>query len=267
LRRRPTTPESLEHVDLDKALAIYKDRFADAGDFTFVFVGNVDLARLRGLVEIYLGSLPSKGRKEKWRDVKVFWPNGVKKKVVTKGTEPKSLVTLTFHGNERWSRDNENDIEMLSDVLRMRLREVLREDMGGVYGVRVSGSISRRPRQEYTFHVGFGCAPGNVEKLEQAVFDEVKSVAEKGIGPEYIEKVKATRRRKHETDLQDNGYWLYELSRAYRFGDDPKQFVDITPLIDKVSSDRVRAAAKKYLSSKQYVLGVLEPESGAAATP
>ena len=263
LRRRPVTPALLEQVDLDRALAIYKDRFAEAGDFTFVFVGNVDLERLKPLVEAYLGSLPTKKRKESWRDPKVTLPPGVKTKTVKKGSEPKSMVSLTFHGTEKWSRDTENDLRMLGEVLRFRLRQVLREDLGGVYGVQVGGGINRRPRQEYRFGVSFGCAPDSVEKLERAVFDEVAAIQKNGIGDDYITKVKEARRRAHQTELRDNGFWLRELSRAYAFGDDPRLIVDIEPMVTKVSSDRVKAAAKKYLSTKQYLLGVLEPETSA----
>ena len=265
-RRQPTTPELLEKVDLDKALAVYKDRFADVSDFTFVFVGNIELERLKKFSETYLGSLPGKGRKERWRDVKVFWPKGVQTKTVLRGSEPKSMVALTFHGDERWSRDADNDMRALGEVLSMRLREVLREDMGGVYGVRAGGAISRRPRQEYTFSVGFGCAPDSVEKLEQSVFSEIKAIQDNGIGADYIAKLKEKRRRAHETDLKENGYWERELVRAYTFGDDPRLIPDIAPELEKISSDRIRAAAKRYLG-KQYVLGVLKPEGAAAPAP
>ncbi len=266
-RMRPPTPETFQKVDLDKALSIYADRFADAGDFTFVLVGNVDPEQVKPLVETYLGSLPSKGRKESWRDIKVQWPKGVATKTVTKGTEPKSSVVLTFHGPDKWTRDTENDLRMLSEVLSMRLREVLREDMGGVYGVSVNGTLRRRPRQEYVLSIRFGCAPENVEKLKDAIFAEVKTIQEKGIGDDYIAKIKEQRRRAHEINLKDNAFWLRELERAYTYGDDPKQILDIGPMLEKITSDRVRAAAKKYVSTKQYVFGVLKPEtSGAAAS-
>jgi zinc protease len=261
LRRRPTTPEIVQQVELEKSLEIYKDRFADAGDFTFLFVGNLDLGKLRPLVETYLGSLPTKKRKESWRDVKVVWPNGVKTKVVKKGSEPKARVTLSFHGTEKWSRDTENDQRMLSEALRFRLRQILREDMGGVYGVQVGGGITRRPRQEYRLNVSFGCAPDSVEKLKQAVFDELAAIQKDGVKDEYIHKIKEARRRAHEVDLKSNAFWIRELERAYTFGDDPRLIPDIEPMVGKVSSDRVRAAAKKYANTKQYVLGVLEPEA------
>ncbi len=265
LRRRMPTVQTMQKVNLDKALSIYQDRFADAGDFTFLFVGNIDLEQLKALSETYLGSLPTKDRKEKWKDPRVSYPKGVQSKTIMKGTEPKSSVSLTFHGPEKWTRDAENDIKMLQEVLSMRLREILREDMGGVYGVRVSGAISRRPKQEFALSVSFGCSPDNIEKLQKAVFEEAKSIQDKGIGDDYIAKVKELRRRVHETNLKENTFWLRELERAYVYGDDPKLIPDIKEMTNKVTSDRVKAAANKYLTSKQYVLGILKPEGAIAA--
>jgi len=259
-RRQPTTADILAKVDLEKSMTFYKDRFADAGDFTFVLVGNFELAKLKPLVETYIGGLPSVKRTETWRDVKVSFPKGAKTKVVQKGTEPKSSFTLTLHGRETWSRDTDNDMEMLVEVLRYHLREKLREELGGVYGVQVSGTVTRRPRQEYRLSVSFGCAPDNVEKLRDAVFDELRAVQDKGVDAETIAKVKETRRRAHETNLQSNAFWIRELEGAYTYGDDPKLILDVASLIEKVSSERVRAAAKKYGRRTDYVLGVLEPE-------
>ena len=90
-----------------------------------------------------------------------------------------------------------------------------------------------------------------------------------GVGDEIIAKVKETRRRGHEVNLKNNGFWLSELERAYTFGDDPRRIPDIAPALAANSEERVRAAAKKYLNPKQYVLGVLVPENAvrSAASP
>ncbi len=262
-RRRPTTPEILQQIDLGRATAVYKDRFADAGDFTFVIVGNVDLARLEGLVATYLGSLPTQKRSETWRDVGVRLPAGVQTKTVQRGSEPKSRVELTFHGGEAWSRDADNDLRTLVEVLRHRLRQTLREDLGGVYGVQVGGSLARRPRKEHRITVSFGCAPDSVEKLKEAVFTEIRAIQAGGAPEDLLTKIKESRRRAHETDLKDNGFWIRELERAYTYGDDPKLILDVASLIEKVESKRVQAAAKRYVRLDQYVLGVLRPEVGA----
>ena len=262
LRRRPVTTEVVGRVDLGKAFDFYKQRFAHAEGFTFVLVGNLDLDKTRALAETYLGSLPT-GRKETWKDVHVTHPKGVTKKQVAQGAEPKSTVWLIFHGDEKWSRDNANDVQMAAEVLKIRLREVLREDMGGVYGVSVGGAISRRPRERYQVTIRFGCAPENVAKLEQALKDEIRAIQDHGIGEDYITKVKEQRRRAHETSLRENGYWLRELEDAYLYGDDPKVMLDFDAMVDKVSSARVQKAMKRYLSDAQYALGELRPASSA----
>lgn len=151
-------------------------------------------------------------------------------------------------------------MRMLVEVLRHELRQTLREDMGGVYGVQVGGGIVRRPRPEYRLTVRFGCAPDNVDKLKQAVFDQIKAIQDKGVSEETLDKIKETRRRSHEVDLKSNTFWGRELERAYTYGDDPKLIPDITPLVEKMTSSRVQAAAKKYGKATDYVLGVLEPE-------
>jgi zinc protease len=258
-RRAPITPEVVDKVSLDKALAIYKDRFADADDFTFVFVGNVDLAKLRPLVETYLASLPTRHRREKWRDVGVRFPHGKKNLNVTKGEEPKSFVYLAQHANARWNKTVERDLEMLQMMLSIRLREVLREDMSGVYFVQVWADISRRPRQEREFGVFFGCSPDNVDKLVAATDKVVKTVQKDGLGEVYLDKVKEQIVRVHETDLRENRYWVRELADAWRFGDDPKDILTVKPLLDRVTPANVKAAARKYLSAPDRVLAVLRP--------
>ena len=263
LRRQPPSVEKIEAVDLEAAYSFYQDRFADAGDFTFVFVGNVDESRLEELSATYLASLPSKGRKEKWKDVGVKQPKGIKKVRVNKGQDPKSFVMLSFHGKAKWSPEAEDDMDMLSEALSIRLREILREDMSGVYGVFSNGGISRRPKQEYQFFVGFGCSPENAEKLTAAVFDLVEKVKKDGIEPEVVDKLKEQRRRGLETDKKENRFWLRQLSEHYRYGSDPRKILEMEKMIDRVSSDRVEKAAKKYLK-KQYIDALLMPEAGAA---
>ncbi|MEM7159320.1 MAG: insulinase family protein [Myxococcota bacterium] len=264
LRRQPPSVEKIEAVDLEAAYSFYQDRFADAGDFTFVFVGNVDESRLEELSATYLASLPSKGRKEKWKDVGVKQPKGIKKVRVNKGQDPKSFVMLSFHGKAKWSPEAEDDMDMLSEALSIRLREILREDMSGVYGVFSNGGISRRPKQEYQFFVGFGCSPENAEKLTKAVFELVEKVKKDGIEPEVVDKLKEQRRRGLETDKKENRFWLRQLSEHYRYGTDPRKILEMEKMIDRVNSDRVEKAAKKYLK-KQYIDALLMPEAGAEA--
>jgi len=260
-RSKPMTVELLDTVDLDAAMKFYGDRFGDAGDFTFFFVGNVDMAKLKTLSATYLASLPASGRKERWKDVGKKHPSGRKELSVKKGQDPKSFVMLTYHGAAKWSPEAEDDLDQLAEVLDIRLREVLREEMGGVYGAFSSGTIERRPKERYSYRIGFGCAPENVDKLKQAVFDLVAETKKEGIGEEYISKIKELRRRKLEVDLRKNYFWLGQLVDNYRYGSDPTKIVELEEkAIKRVSSKNVQAAARKYLG-RNRIDGTLYPEA------
>jgi zinc protease len=265
-RRKPTLAGDLDKVELDRAMAIYRERFGDVSDFTFVVVGSFELAKLRPLVETYVASLPGKGRKDPWKDLGVRHPKGVVEKVVKRGSEPKAAVTLTFHGDEKkWTQELERDAGILASVLRIRLREILREDMGGVYGVSVYGDVSRKPRATRSFGIRFGCAPENVAALKKAVFDEIARIQKEGVTQDYLDKVKEARRRSFETSLRDNGWWEDELADAFLYGDDPEQIIDLDARLARVTVQNVQAAARHFLDQKRYVWGVLEPAAAPAA--
>jgi zinc protease len=148
-------------------------------------------------------------------------------------------------------------------ALRIRLREVLREDMGGVYGVGVFVSIARRPLPQYNVGITFGCAPERVDDLKRAVSDVVAAFQKGDIEDGIVEKVKEQQTRERETDVRENDFWLGELADSYRYGTDPLLILSYDELVKSVSNDRIAAAAKRYLDASHYLIGTLEPEAPA----
>jgi zinc protease len=266
-RRKPPTPEDIQKIDIDKALAFYKSRFADASDFTFVIVGAVDLAKLKPLVETYIASLPAKGRKEKEKDPGVRRVKGVVKKSWAFGSEPKARVQLTFHGAQKWSRDDDRDMFILGQALSMKLRETLREDLGGVYGVGAGGSISRSPTQERTFTISFGCDPTRVDELIAAAQKEIATMQKDGIGQDHLDKIKAQFQRERETQLRNNGFWSGWLENSARYGDDATIILDPSKMIARMTPENVKAASKRFLAPKELYQSVLMPSKDVAAAP
>ena len=264
-RFQPITPEWIERIDLDTADRIYRDRFSDAGDFTFILVGNVSPAKVKPLVLTWLGSLPATGRNETWRDVGMRPPTEVVNVRVEKGIEPKSQVEIVFSGPAEFSRQARHDLGALSTVLETRLREVLREDMGAVYGVSASGDLSRRPWPSYEFSISFGCAPDKVDDLVKAVFAEIAAIQANGVAEPYITQVREAERRTRELNLTDNQFWLEALELYYTEKLDPRDILRFDDLIATVSSDRMRDTARRYLDTSRYALGVLAPEKQAPA--
>jgi zinc protease len=170
---------------------------------------------------------------------------------------------MTYHGNTRYTPEAEDDLEILADVLEIRLREVLREDMSGVYGAFSTGGIARRPRQNYAYTIGFGCAPENAQKLQDAVAGIIASVKREGIGEDVLEKIREKRRRQFETSLRENRFWASQLGEHFRYGTDPKKIIDQGEMMARITGVNVQKTAKKFLNDRSRVTGVLMPEGGA----
>jgi zinc protease len=265
-RRRPTTVEMLDQVDLGRALAIYRDRLADLGGLSVVFVGNVDLTTLQPLVETYLGSLPGAGRKTHWKDIGIRYPAGRVTKTVVAGSEPRSRVQLEMSAPARWSLDAERDAQILSRVLQIRLREVMREDMGGVYGVSVNAFLSREPTQRRHLEISFGCDPANIDALEAAALAEIRAIAKSGIGADYLTKVTEQIRREHEVNLKSNAWWRGRLRSAYYYRDDFARSNDLDAALQRATSANVKASAARFLDENHLIAGILRPADAAPAT-
>jgi zinc protease len=259
-RARPWTEALLNEMNLDTSFRIYQDRFADASDFTFIFVGNFDLTGIKPLVQTYLGGLPTVHRTETWKDVGIDPPFGVIAKEVKRGLEPKSRVSLIFTGPFEWNRQNRFDLNAMASVLQIKLREVLREDMGGTYGVGVWPSSSKYPDAEYSINISFGCAPERVTELTQTVFQQIDSLSAFGTTDKYLTKVKESQRRKRETDLKENSFWLNSLRSYYQHGEDPRELMNFDTMIENLSLETIRLATARYLNKGNIVKVIMLPE-------
>jgi zinc protease len=262
-RRRPPTEAWLSSLDLDTAYDFYQDRFSDAGDFTFVFVGAFEEAEIEPLVQTYLGSLPSTGRSETWRDEGIHTPDGVIEKYVRKGLEPRSQTRLVFSGDFGYTSENRAAMRVLAEVLQLRLRERLREDLGGTYSVSANAGYGRYPRPEYTFSVSFGADPDRLEELVGVVFDEIDTLKSVGASPEDLDKIREQDRRSLETSRESNAWWAGQLQASDFEGLDPRRLIR-DDLLDDVTPEAVRAAAQRWLRMDRYVRVSLVPEGGPA---
>ena len=260
LRTRPLTSQLLDEVNLDKAFSIYKDRFADFSDFIFFFIGNFKIDSIKPLVEQYLAALPLVNRKETWKDLGIEPPRGVISKQVKKGIEPKSSINLTFTGSFEWSQQNRYNFNSMMEALNIKLREVLREDKGGTYGVRVSGNVSLYPRQEYQMSVRWGCDPDRVDELVNAALQQIDSAKLKPFDPVYIDKVRETQRRGYEVNLKQNGFWLNNLRSYYENNENPEMILNYPKLVENLNAVAIQNSANKYFDMNNYVKVILYPE-------
>ena len=259
-RYRPMTEAAVDSIDLAAAFRVYKDRFADASGFTFIFTGDFEAEKLKPYVRTYIGGLPSLHRGETWRDLGIEPPAGVVKKVVRKGIAPKSSVYLVFTGPYEWSRENQCAMSLMTEVLQTKLREVIREEKSGTYGIGVSGVGEKYPRAEYGIYIGFGCAPERVDELVAAVFAQIDTLKMNGPGESYVQRAKETRKRYFEEKMKDNGFWAASLREAYFLGEAPDDILKDPVTSESISPLRIRDAARKYFDTNNYMQFVLMPE-------
>jgi len=269
-RRRSLTREIIDEMDIEKSYDFYIDRYADASDFTFVFVGNFDIATIEPLVKSYLGTLPSIDREETWVDEGVHYPEGVIEKTVYAGLEPKSLTNIWFTGVPPESDEELSDAEQaarsramgaMATILEVRLREVLREDLGGTYGVRVSGRMSRIPHAEYSLSISFGSDPERADELVGFVDAEIEKLKESGPTTQEVANVQAQMRRSFETSSRENGYWLNRLVSAYQNDSDPTEIANYLDTVEALTPEAVHEAAMTYIDFANMVRITLMPES------
>jgi zinc protease len=261
LRARPMSPALVTQMNLDSSLAFYKDRFADASDFTFVFVGSFDLAAIKPLVERYLASLPVLHRKETGRDVGIRPPSGVVEKNVTKGSTPKSEVGLVFSGPFQNNPRNRLIFRAMANTLGGNLQRVLREDLGGTYGVSVVPDFTKRPIEEYRLTITFACDPARTTDLVKALFAVIDDFRTSGPSESQVADARAALRRDLETDSRQNGYLLNQLSFAYQYDEPVPDPSALRALYDQLTVPLVRDAARTYLDTTRYVKVVLLPEA------
>ena len=259
-RSRPQSIELLNEINFEKAYELYKNRFADAGDFTFYFVGNIDREIFKSLVTTYLTSLPSTGSKENWKDLNIQPPKGLTNKTIKKGMEPKSSVQMQFYDETPYNRNSRYELMALMNLVNIKLRESMREDKGGVYGVGAYGNHTHYPKEKFNISINWGCAPENVEMLIKTALDELEKIKQNGCDEKDLTKIKETMKREREVNLRENNFWLQSISQFDYDGENISEMNDINTFIDNLNSEKLKQAANKYFAMKNYARFVLLPE-------
>ncbi|RYF91878.1 MAG: insulinase family protein, partial [Chitinophagaceae bacterium] len=191
--------ENFDKISLDKSLAIYKERFGDMSGMNFVIVGSFKEAEIRPLIEKYIASLPTTGKKFMAVDNKVRPIEGRHLFSVNKGKEQKSLIYAVFSGETPYSEDQELKLSAVSEVLNIRIIEELREKVQGIYGGGTYASLEKVPYSNYAFMLQLPCGPEKVDTLLKAVNNEFRLIADKGPAQSYLDKVKIQWKEAYKT--------------------------------------------------------------------
>jgi len=251
--------KQLNKVNLDVSYKIYKERFSNANNLKFFIVGNIDIDSITPVLEKYLGSLPGTGKPENWIDKSPKFPVGITNFEIKKGSDPKSMVGIIFDEKCDWNDKNRICLRMAKEIISIKLIEVIREEMSGVYSPQVQLNFDQYPISEFSLMIMFGCSPKNTDKLSKATFKIIKSIRDKGPQDVDLSKAKEELIREREVDIKTNKFWSDRLEYFYFNNDDAKMITDYNNKINAITLKDIQDFTAKYFLKDHYVRVVLKP--------
>jgi len=252
--------EDWANTDYELAYKKYNERFSNAADFHFFFVGNVDEKSIRDLSEKYIAALPSNpNKKEEVVDLGFRQKKGDFKKIFYKGNDPKSQVRISFYGETEYDKKEAMAMDALGEVLSIKLIENLREGESGVYGAGANGGMNKRPYGSYNFSIQFPCGPENAESLADAALAELQKIIDNGPTQVDLDKYKKAQKVDYDENLEKNSWWIGQMTSAYYNEMSPERALTYMDRVNAVTAEEVQTVAKKYLSGDKYI-AILMPE-------
>lgn len=257
---RVPRPEDFTKLDLDRMIAIYQERFASVRGMTFIMVGSFDIAKVKPLIALYLGGLPTPPITAGFRDVGIAPPPGVIKKDVFSGSEAKSTISINFHGEAVYSEAEAMRMGAMIEVMNLHITEVLREKLALIYGGGLNGGLTKIPQPRYLITANLPTGPDKVDKVIAATFAEIERMKTHGPSVADLNKVKQNWLENHKKSMRENGYWMGHLQTAVLQKSDPNALLTFEKRVNALTPDDLKAAARRYFDMKNYVQVVLYPE-------
>jgi len=252
-RMRPMTQALLAEANLERIRAIYHDRFKDPSGFTFYFVGNLDLEKMKPLILKYLGGLPSVTREESWNDLGIRMPKTTIKEAFHRDLKtPKATVFMSYTGNFKYKPEERLLLQAIKEYLNIRLIETLREEQGGTYGASLWTSTKKYPAKEYSLNIYFDCNPVKTDTLIQTVYDEVNKLIKKGPDQKDVTNIIENKLKKHKETIKENTYWL-NLIKSDDFNHEDYIDFDYNRFWRNLTPEKLQKAAKRYLKPGSMV--------------
>jgi zinc protease len=258
---QPLTLQDVQNFSLDTMRSFYGARFANAADFTYFFVGAFTVDEITPLLEKWVASLPSTGKKTSAaRDMGVKFPAAAVKEEVKKGKEPTSQTVMAFFADPGFDEMELHRARAAVGVLNIRLREILREELGGTYGVSVGFSNSPPIKGYGYMAIQFKSSPDNVDKLVTASLKEIERLKAEGPSADDVSKVKELERRDLETNAKQNSYWMGSMQTVHMYGWDPTGIARRDQRTERLTQENIKTMFQKYFPMDRYTLVTLKPE-------
>jgi zinc protease len=254
----------IDALDSIKTEQFYRQFYGDAGNFTFIFTGSLDVETIRQLSAVYLASLPGMAASAEARDTTPPFPAGKPVVTVKKGIEDKSMAGLIFGGVNALVEGDiyiEQDlVQAVRELTEIRLRERLREKTGAIYDVGVYLSQGNYPARRYSTEITFGCDPARTQELTGLVLSELESLRNELPAAADMTKVRESFSRRRETALKTNAFWQSALWNRAARGDQNFRVSDSPAVLAAMTAETMQRLIQRYFNLDNYITGILLPE-------
>jgi len=257
---QPLTPERINALDREKMIAFYRERFANAADFTLFMVGAFKVDDVLPLVATYVGALPSTGKPSSaFKDLALRFPDATQQAKVELGREPRGQTVMSFFADPSIDPLEQEKIIAATTVLDIALRDILREDLGQTYTVSVGLAQPLPQRGAGHIQVRFGAAPENLPSMTSRVLQEIKRLQDEGPSADLTSRAKETARRAYQTALKTNDYWLGRLQTIKMYDRDPREILTRNQRIDAITPQVLQEVYRKYFPVDRSTVVTLVP--------
>ena len=247
-----------EKINLDRAIAIYKEQLGDAAGMHITMVGSFNEDTVIALLEKYAASLPVI-KTRSYTDNKVRPFKGQNDFQFKKGKDDKSLVLGVFHGEVPYNSTTELQLEGLSEVMNISIIEEMREKIQGIYGGGTQVQLAKLPIGNFQFILQLPCGPAKVDTLVKTFRSQLEGLAKNGVDTGYVSKVKKAWIEKYRVDSKKNEYWLAALQEIKLGERNADQVVNAEKYFNAFSAADVKKAANLLLNAKGKMIAVQMP--------
>ena len=252
--------KDLKDINYDRILEIAKERFQNAGQFTFVISGNFDEQTIRPLIEQYIASLPAtKVKPEQFKEVITFAKGEVVNQFKVKTESPKATAREMWYAEMPYTLDNIVKLDAVGQVLSMIYLKTIREDESAAYSCGAAGHFNTGTNQPKALLQAY--CPMNPDKSELAVrllHEGIQNMA-KQVDADQLQKVKDYMLKQADIDAKQNSYWINTITTFKEYGLDV--YTDYKKTVEALTVDNVRDFLNELLKSGNHVEVIMTPET------
>jgi zinc protease len=253
----------VEKISFDKAKSIYLDRFQDASDFTFIFVGNINAGKDQANIFKYIGNISSNKRTETWKDNHVRTADGYVENIFEREMQvEKSTVFYGLYNDLPYNLQNRIYVRAIADLLGKRYLETIREKEGGSYGVSVRPSIRKRPYEHYALNISFDCDPEKQAELYDIVQDEIEKLVNEGVDSNDLVEVKENYINSREEQSKQNNFWLSVLKNSEINNEPVASNEAYEAMVKGIKGEELQDFAREMFKNPDTVKVVMLPKEG-----